>query len=286
MSIKHTMKLKLREFNNEFRGVRAIFVKAWKIQKRYPLSMAFFIFSPLLWLLPHLIYGTAVSGGRYSAQLEALTGFGDVLVYTGLGLVFMAFLNRTLWSTSYGLREEEFLGTLENMYISPISRFSIILGNSLFSISQVFIGCSIQIGIIAIWYRDAFQLVNLLLATLFILLGVIMVQGLSMVFVAFVFWQKEGWKFILIIDSLVYLITPYAFPIAVLPNFLQGIASVNPVTFAIEGFRNAFLYGYSFEILRYLLILIVLVPIVLILGAIIFRITEKMLRKKALLGQY
>ena len=74
MSVKNAVKMKLREFNNEMRGVRAIFVKAWKIQRRYPLSLAFFIFSPLLWLLPHLIYGTAVSGGRYSATLEALIG--------------------------------------------------------------------------------------------------------------------------------------------------------------------------------------------------------------------
>jgi ABC-2 type transport system permease protein len=113
-----------------------------------------------------------------------------------------------------------------------------------------------------------------------------MVQGIAMIFVSFVFWQKEGWKFILVIMSLVYLVTPYAFPVIVLPNFLQGIAAVNPLTFAIEGFRNAFLYGYSFEIIRYIVILIVLVPAVLIIGALIFRITEKMLRKKALLGQY
>jgi ABC-2 type transport system permease protein len=286
MALKTKIRRNFREFNNELRGIRAIYVKAWKILKRYPLSLAFFIFAPLLWLLPHLIYGTAVAGGRYSPTLEALIGFGDVLVYTGLGLVIMAFINRTVWSTSYSLREEEFLGTLENMYITPISRFSIILGNSLFSISQVLVGCTIQIVIIAIWYREAFHIVNLLLATLFILLGVIMVQGIAMVFVSFVFWQKEGWRFILVILSLVYLITPYAFPIVVLPNFLQGLASVNPLTFAIEGFRKAFLYGYSFEIVRYLVILIILVPVVLILGALIFRITEKMLRKKALLGQY
>ncbi|MHA1954570.1 MAG: hypothetical protein ACW96U_11555, partial [Candidatus Heimdallarchaeaceae archaeon] len=59
-----------------------------------------------------------------------------------------------------------------------------------------------------------------------------------------------------------------------------------PLTFAIEGFRNAFLFGVSFEIMRYLVILIVVVPIMLALGVIIFQITEKLLRKKALLGQY
>ena len=81
-------------------------------------------------------------------------------------------------------------------------------------------------------------------------------------------------------------LTPIAFPIVVLPNYLQGIAKLNPLTFAIEGFRNAFLFGVSFEVMRYLFILIIVVPILLALGIIIFQITEKMLRKKALLGQY
>ena len=40
------------------------------------------------------------------------------------------------------------------------------------------------------------------------------------------------------------------------------------------------------EGMKYLLLLVVAVPIMLALGVIIFQITEKLLRKKALLGQY
>lgn len=117
-------------------------------------------------------------------------------------------------------------------------------------------------------------------------LAIIMVQGVSMILVSFVFWQKEGWRSILIVHSVLMFLTLIAFPIVVLPNYLQGIAKLNPLTFAIEGFRNAFLFGVSFEVMRYLFILIIAVPILLALGVIIFQITEKMLRKKALLGQY
>ena len=280
------MKSRLRSLQNELKGIYAVFIKDWKIERRYPVSMVFFAFSPLLWLLPHLIYGTAVAGGRYSAKLESLVGFGDVIIFTGLGLLFMAYFNTSLWGTSYSIRDEEFLGTLDNLYITPISRFSLVLGKTTHYLSQTTVGCSIQLMIICIWYKDSFNLGNLMLASIFILLGILMVQGIAMLFVAFVFWQKEGWRFILVVSSIIYLITPFAFPVIVLPNFLQGIASINPLTFAVEGFRNAFLYGYSFEILRYLLILVVTIPIIITISVILFQFAEKMLRKKALLGQY
>jgi ABC-2 type transport system permease protein len=286
MKIRKSVKSLTGNIRNELRGSLAVFSKAWKIQKRYPLSLAFFAFAPLLWLLPHLIYGTAVTGGRYSAKLESLIGFGDVLVFTALGLVFIALFHTTMWGTAYSIREEEFLGTLENMYITPISRFSIIIGNSFFSISQAAIGCTIQMIIIGVWYRDSFSIGNLLLATVFVVLAIIMVQGVSLVLVSFVFWQKEGWRSILIVHSILMFLTPIAFPIVVLPNYLQGIASLNPLTFAIEGFRNAYLFGVSFEVMRYLIILAIAVPVIIIVGVIIFQLTEKVLRKKALLGQY
>jgi ABC-2 type transport system permease protein len=286
MKIKNRIKNHAKSFLNEIRGSLAIYNKAWKIRKRYPLSLAFFAFAPLLWLLPHLIYGTAVTGGRYSAKLESLIGFGDVLVFTALGLVFIALFHTTMWGTAYSIRDEEFLGTLDNMYIAPISRFSIILGNSAFSISQAAVGCTLQMIIIGVWYKDSFNIGNLLLATVFMVLAIIMVQGVSMVLVSFVFWQKEGWRSILIVHSVLMFLTPIAFPIVVLPNYLQGIAKLNPLTFAIEGFRDAYLFGVSFEVMRYLFILIIAVPILLALGIIIFQITEKLLRKKALLGQY
>lgn len=274
------------DFKHELAGASAIFIKSWKILKRYPLSMIFFTFSALVWLIPHLVYGTAVVGGRYSAKLEALTGVADVLVFTGLGLVFIALFNQSMWGTAYSVYREQFYGTLENLYITPISRFSIILGNSLYTISQAAIGCTIQMILIGFWYKDAFNIWNLLLSTIFVFLAIIMVQGVSMLLVAFVHWQRQGWRVILLVQTIFMFLTPITFPIVVLPNYLQGIASLNPLTFAIEGFRDAFLFGYSATILRYLIILVILVPIILIVCVLAYRVMERWIRKKALIGQY
>ncbi|MHA1303451.1 MAG: ABC transporter permease [Candidatus Heimdallarchaeaceae archaeon] len=215
-----------------------------------------------------------------------LTGFGDVLVYTAPGLVFMIVFNTTMCGTACSIREEEFTGTFESIYVTPISRYNIILGNTLFYLSETAIGCSVQIILISIWYKDSFSFVNLILSMFFLLIGILIVQGISMLLVAYVFWQKEGWRSLLLIETFVMFITPISFPIIVLPKFLRGIASINPLTLAVEGFRNAFLYGYNFMVLRYLVILIALIPILTAVSVILYQLAERYLRKKAVFGNY
>ena len=283
---KEKYTLKSNRLKWELVGALAIFKKSWQVQKRYPLAFFFYAISPILWLLPHLIFGSALVGGRYSENLYSLIGYGDVLVYTSLGLVFIAIFSSTMWGTTYSIRDEEFTGTLENLYITPISRYSIILGNTLFYLTQAMIGCIIQLTIIGIWYREAFSWTNFLLSSVFLLIGFILIQGISLPLIAFVFWQKEGWKIILLGESLILFITPVTFPIVVLPTLLQNIAKFNPLNYAIEGFRNAFLFGNSGTVQMYLLLLLLILPFATTIGITIFHFAEKKLRKKALLGQY
>ena len=149
---------KIKRFFYELRAAWAIAEKRWRIELRYPLSLLYFSVAPILWLLPQLIYGSALIGGRFSDELQALTGTNDVWVYTSLGLVFNMFVAITLWSTAYGIRREEWTGTFEIMYITPISRFTIIFGNALKSIMHNGFGLAIQMGIIIYWYWGLFKL--------------------------------------------------------------------------------------------------------------------------------
>ncbi len=80
-----------------------------------------------MWLLPFIISGFAVVGGRYSSFIEKLTGIGDIVTYTVLGFAFLGFASAALWGTVMSLRREQWIGTLESVLVTPVSRFSIIL---------------------------------------------------------------------------------------------------------------------------------------------------------------
>ncbi|MHA1686736.1 MAG: ABC transporter permease [Candidatus Heimdallarchaeaceae archaeon] len=276
----------LKSIKNEFNAASAVYIRAWKINKRYPVSLVFFTFAPILWLLPILFYGWAVSGDRYSEVLLNLTGTDDVLVYTALGVLFLAFFDWTLWGTAFSVREEEWLGTLESVYITPASKFAIVFGNSLFYISQSAIGSIIQLVIIILLMKNQISIFSILLASLFLITSIVFVQAIAIVLASAVLWFKQGYRIVMLLQVFFMIITPATFPIVVLPNVLRGFAIINPLTFAMEGFRSAILFGFSPQLTYYLLILAITIPITLFAGMLIFKKSERLLRKKALIGKY
>ncbi|MGC9779397.1 MAG: ABC transporter permease [Candidatus Heimdallarchaeota archaeon] len=271
---------------NEIRGAWALAEKRWRIEMRYPLSLLYFAVAPILWLLPQLIYGSALIGGRYSDTLESLTGTSDVWVYTSLGLVFNMFIAITLWSTAYGIRREEWTGTFEILYITPISRITIIFGNALKSLMHNSIGLFIQLGVIVYWYWGMFAWKDLVISLLFLLVCILLIQGLAMILSGFVLWQKQGYRAVMFIQVLMEIVTPVTYPIVTMPTYLQYLAYANPITYGIEGFRNAIMFGTNWLTFLYLGILLGLGIIVTIIGVKSFASMEKILRSKGTIGQY
>ncbi len=279
-------KRNIKWFFGELRSVWALAEKRWRIELRYPLSLLYYAVAPVMWLLPQLIYGSALIGGRFSEQLQALTGTSDIWVYTSLGLVFNVFFGITLWGTAYSIRREEWTGTFEILYVTPVSRVTIIFGNALKTIMQNSIGLMIQMGIIIVWYWNLFKFTDLLISLLFLLISLLLIQGFAMILSGFVLWQKQGYRAVMFIDVLLSIITPVTYPIVTMPTYLQYLAYGNPLTYGIEGFRNAFMFGTDKMTYIYLGIMVVLGIIVLIIGMKSFGAIEKRLRALGTIGQY
>ncbi len=279
-------KRKPRKIVGELRAAWAITEKRWRISFRYPMDLLYFLVAPILWLLPQLIYGSTLLGGRYSESLETLTGTSDAWVFTSLGLVFNMFVAITLWSTAYGIRREEWTGTFEIMYVSPISRITMIFGNALKSMMHLGFGLLIQLGIIIYWYWGLFTFRDLIVALLFLLVSIVLIQGLAMILSGFVLWQKQGYRAVMLIQMSIEIITPVTYPIVTMPKFLQYLSYGNPMMYGIEGFRNAIMFGTDWMTWMYLGILIVLSILLVFIGAKAFGSMEKLLRKKGTIGQY
>ncbi len=279
-------KKKSHRIIGELRAAWAISEKRWRISFRYPMDLLYFLVAPILWLLPQLIYGSTLLGGRYSETLETLTGTSDAWVFTSLGLVFNMFVAITLWSTAYGIRREEWTGTFEIMYVSPISRLTMIFGNALKSMMHLGFGLFIQLGVIIYWYWGLFTFKDLIVALLFLLISIVLIQGMAMILSGFVLWQKQGYRAVMLIQMIIEIITPVTYPIATMPRFLQYLSYGNPMTYGIEGFRNAIMFGTDWMTWLYLGILIVLSILLMIIGVKSFESMEKLLRKKGTIGQY
>lgn len=263
-----------------------LMIKYWRIRLSYPLTFLYFVSEPLIFLLPVIIYGQALVGGRESEILANYSTTGDVILFLTFGSASMAILTRIYWMGAMGIRREEWTGTLVSIYLTPASRFSIILGNTLFGLTMSVLAFFLQVGGVFFLYGLQINLLNFLPMILILFFATVSLLGFSLIISGLVLAMKQAWKFVLFMDGFMNLLAPASFPLAVLPFFLRPLSFFSPITWGVEGFREGVLQGFSdywFEILGYLAFLNI---IWLCLGILIFNYFEYRTRKKGVLGYY
>lgn len=259
--------------------------KWWLVALQYPISFTFWLVAPILLLLPTIIFGTILVGDRYSSNLEALTGTGDIWLFAGLGLAYLRFLYGTMWNAAYAIREEEFYGTLEAVYLTPPSKLSLIAGSTLYAITNSGLTLVVQVAFL-LWLFGSFSLSQILMAALFIIASVLMIQGLAVMLAAMVLRFKQGWRIVFTLEVLISAITPSAFPLLVLPEPLRIISMWSPFTIGVLGFRDSLLFGVEVDLWFSLAQLIVYFLIFVAIGSWVFRREDHRLRMKGNLGKY
>jgi len=90
----------------ELRAIWESNVKVWKIELAYPISFLRECVQPLVMLLPFLLYGLILIGGRYSEALQGLLGTVnpvDVVTYIFTGYWLWASLEPRfgLWGSAF-----------------------------------------------------------------------------------------------------------------------------------------------------------------------------------------
>ena len=89
------------------------------------------------------------------------------------------------------------------------------------------------------------------------------------------------------ITSGLLLVAPMAYPIAVLPPILQYISQASPLTWSTEAFRGFLMNGLAYQgVLQAVIALVILDIIFFTAGAIMFRYTERFVRRKGALEQF
>ncbi|MFX0016260.1 MAG: ABC transporter permease [Promethearchaeota archaeon] len=263
-----------------------LMIKYWRIRLAYPLTFLYFVSEPLIFLLPVIIYGQALVGGRESEILAKYATTSDVILFLTFGSASMAILTRIYWMGAMGIRREEWTGTLVSIYMTPASRFSIIFGNTLFGLSMSVLAFFLQIGGVYFLYGLQINVLNILPMIFILFFATISLLGFSLIISGLVLAMKQAWKFVLFMDGFMNLLAPAFFPLAVLPALLKPLSFISPITWGVEGFREGVLQGFSaywFEILIYIMFLNV---VWLILGILVFNYFEYRTRQKGALGYY
>lgn len=269
------------------RAMNAENVKEWKIELTYRVDFIRGMLEPLIFVFPYVLFAMALMGGRTSAVLEGLTGVSDGITYTIIGYIFMGFLNTAVWGMGFALRKEQWYGTLESIFVMPVPRWVYVMGMALHSTAHQGIILFFQIGVVYVLFGVILNVQGILPVLVFVALMLISLIGLGLMVSGLTLIFKEGWIVSEVLYSLITIVTPIAYPLAVLPPLLQKVSVLMPTTYAITGIRH-FLIAENMEFTlwdAYSRLIIIGVFWVLT-GLLMFHIVDRKVRREGTLGEY
>jgi ABC-2 type transport system permease protein len=156
-------------------------------------------------------------------------------------------LNCLLLTALAIVREKE-IGTLEQLRVSPLRAFELILGKSVPFAGIAMINLTVVTVVALLWFKIPLRGSVVLLFTaslLYTLSGL----GLGLLISTFSNTQQEAFMSTFLVLMPAILLSGFLFPISSMPEPVQWITIVNPVRHYIDVVRGIFLKGSGFDIL-------------------------------------
>jgi len=271
----------------ELRAVWECNIKDWKIEFAYPVSFIRQLISPLVFLLPFLLYGLVLVGGEYSESLAQLVGTGDVVAFIFTGYMLMGFIGTAVWAMGFSIRRESWFGTLEAIYVTPTSRLVQVLGMALHSTVHQTLGTIIQLIVIYLTFGLALKVEGILPALGIFALMMLALYGFGIVISALGLILKEGWMVSDSLYSIMMILSPVAYPLIVLPTVAQKASALFPTAPALIGMRSFLIENYHAEAFgNVFLHLLALGAVWILFGVVVFRLTDVYVRKRGMLKKF
>lgn len=176
------------------------------------------------------ITGEALSPAVISATiLYLLIG---TLVWHYLSVVFDAIAEAVQW--------ERWEGTIEYTFMAPVSRFTHLVGTTIFAVFYGLLHTIVILGVVSLFFDLDLAKANYLGGGMVLLFGSISFVGLG-IFAAVLplLFPERGAQMTNVVKALVLLVSGVYYPIAVLPAWLQPVSGISPATYVLQGMREA-----------------------------------------------
>lgn len=187
------------------------------------------------------------------------------------GIMAMIVMMAVLTGLAGSISKEKEQGTLDGILISPVSRVAIILGKAL---SQSIRGL-IQGFVVLLLAFLLFGVTvhgSLLLVILLLFLGIFSFVGLGILVSAIATEQETASQLLMMFQFPMLFLSGVFFPIMMMPDIMQKIAHVIPLTYAINALRKVMVLGADFgSVQTEILILFVFGAITLGISVPIFK---------------
>ena len=212
---------------------------------------------------------------------------GEYFPFVLIGIAFSDFLFMGLSTFSHAIRDEQMIGTLGALLISPTRISNILLGSSIweFTLASTRVLIYLILGITI--FGVHINISGLFVTLIVLFLSAVSFSGMGIIAASFIMIFKKGEPISWIFVGGSSLLSGVYYPISVLPPILQKLSWLFPMTYSLDAIRLALLGKYSLKILLPdILALAVFSLILLPLSIMIFKYSVKKAKRDGTLLQY
>jgi ABC-2 type transport system permease protein len=274
----------------DLRALRAAGLMSLRQIRRYPTNLLGTIFWPVLLPAVWVLMGQAYSGGGDPAALNAFAsraGTTGVTLFVFVGYLMYMWLSALLWGPGTALRQEQLRGSLEAVFLTPVSRLVPLFGPTLTNV--VWIVMDLFVMGLAAWllFGVVLPVQGMVLAFAITIIGVPAMYAMGALFGAGVLRFGEIGPAVQFTRGGLSMLCGITFPIAMLPDWAQAASLTMPPTYIVDAMRGALLKSATpADLVPAAATLVGLAFTFAVLAIVVFRWLEASARRSGMLGRY
>lgn len=258
--------------------------------RRYPTLLLGLLFWPILLPAVWVLMGQAYSGAgdpRALAAFAERAGTGEVAGFVFVGFAMYMWLSVILWGPGTALRTEQVRGSLEAVFLTPVSRLVPLFAPPVASLPTLY--AEVAVMGVAMWllFGVVLPVDAVLRALVVITVGIPAMYAIGSLFAAAVLRFGEIGPTVQLVRGVFVLACGITFPVAMLPDWAQAGARLLPPTHIVEAVRAVLFRGVGLRGLAAdLAVIVALTVLIAVVAAVVFRVLERSARRDGMLARY
>jgi len=273
--------------------VRAFIAAAHKelrIMRRYPTLLLSILFWPILLPASAVLMGRAYSGSNDPQAMQAFAeraGTSEVTGFLFLGYAMYMWLSAMLWGPGSALRTEQMRGSLEAVFLTPVSRLVPLFAPPVAALPAIILDFAVIFPAMWVLFGVVLPLDAVLRTIIVAIVGIPALYAIGSLFASLVLRYGEIGPVVHLTRGMFVLASGITFPVAMLPAWAQVGAALLPPTYTVADTRAVALRGQGLDtVAADLAFVLALTVIIAALAAVVFRWLDRSARRTGMLGRY
>lgn len=227
---------------------------------RHPFQLFYEVLLPVVKMIPCIMLGSYMLLKNGEAIFLSKTGTTDEILFISLSVLFTVFID-IQEQVGYFLENEMWMGTLEQLWMTPVKKLALVMGWVLFAlIKAVTYGAISMITIVFLtndnweyWSNINIPLFAFSIISLFL---ISVVNGIFISEISLRFRQADA--IIFFITLLVPLLSGISYPISILPNPIRCFSYILPTTYIYDLIRFSMMGTYTITSVNIEIVIVIL----------------------------